>query len=184
MDEWACTERASSEIAAGELAKQIAPRGWLGVDARIRARLRRRRRDVGRCGRLEICARGGELGVDVAGGEQAVVADLDEAARQNVLEESADEFERLEAAHLPAARAKHDLAITDVEEAMVRDGDAVGVLAEIAQERARTSERGLGVDDPLLLVEDVAQARERGAVGERRCAAGEHEIATLVQLGD
>ena len=80
-------------------------------------------------------ASGNELGIDVAGGVEAEVSDLDEATWQDVEEESANEFEGCEPAGLAVAGEEDDVVVVDVTEAMVGDGDPVSVLAEIAKER-------------------------------------------------
>ena len=76
--------------------------------------MRRWWRDLGRRAGFEQRSCECELGVDVAGGEQAVVADLHEAAGPDVLEKAADEFQRFEATHVPVARSEDDLLIADL----------------------------------------------------------------------
>ena len=46
--------------------------------------------------------------------------------------------------------AKCDVAFGECDQPGVGDGDAMGVGAEIAQHMFRTTEGGLGVDDPVV----------------------------------
>jgi hypothetical protein len=50
-----------------------------------------------------------KLGVDVGGGEKAVVTDLDESSRQNVQEESAHEFHGVDRGGLAVFGAEADV---------------------------------------------------------------------------
>jgi hypothetical protein len=130
----------------------------------------------------------GELGVDVAWGEQAEVPDLHEAARQDVLEKATHEFEGGDPADVTAARAEEDLLVVDVEQTVVGDGDAMGVLAEVAEERGRAFEWGLGVYDPVLPVERVLEPSELGGLqemaGMRIAARPRDKLALLEQPGE
>src|SRR5919199_928532 len=77
----------------------------------------------------------------------------------------------------PVAGGKADAAVTHVEEPMVRDGDAMRIAADIVQDLRRAGKGRLGVDDPLVRVELIAQLgkalrEEHGAggacLGQRR----------------
>ena len=123
-----------------------------------------------------------ERGLAGGAGEQAVVADAVKALGQDVEQEAPDELVGAE---------RHDLlpfgtgaavvlvaeghpGLVEVEEAAVRDGDAVGVAGEIGQHGLRSAEGALGIDDPV----GPAQRREdrrgvrRLGRGEGRAAAG------------
>jgi len=50
-----------------------------------------------------------------------------------------------------------------VHEAAIRDGDAVGVVAEVPKDLRRAAERALGIDDPALGIEALP-APARGAI--------------------
>ncbi len=134
--------------------------------------------------------------LDVVGsnraGEQAVVADAVEAARQHVQEKAADELGGVER-HGPEPVAAFDPVVLPFEghallverdEPGVRDRDAVGVAGEIGEHGLRSGEGPLGVDDPL----GAAQRRERGVegafVGERGEIAEEGQAAGLVERGE
>jgi hypothetical protein len=122
-------------------------------------------------------------------GQQAVVADAVEAARQRVQEKAADELSgvvrhrlepvvALDAVVLPL---EGDALFIERDETRIRDGDAMGVAGEIGENGLRPGERPLGVDDPLC----AAQRREGGVegafVGKGRKVAEEDEASDCVQ---
>ena len=45
--------------------------------------------------------------------------------------------------------AKADLAVVDIEQAIVGDGDAVGISADVIEDLLRPGERALGIDHPF-----------------------------------
>ena len=75
------------------------------------------------------------------------------------------------------APAEADLTVLDGEEAVVGDGDAVGVLAEVVEDLVGAGEGGLGVDDPLGLAEGLEVAGEGVGVIERGEGVAELEPA-------
>ncbi len=83
------------------------------------------------------------------------VADADESGRQHVQQESAQELvgpQRHQTFLVfvsGIAPAESDDAIGKCDEAMVRDGDAMGVLAEVAKRMLRTAKRTFRVNHPL-----------------------------------
>ena len=107
-------------------------------------------------------------------GEQAVVADAVEALGQDVDEETADELVCCERHHLVAIGAfepivlvfEADGVFVERDQPVVGDGDAVGVAAEIGEDRFRPGEGSLGIDDPL----DLAQRQQIGREGVARGA--------------
>ena len=115
-------------------------------------------------------------------GEQPEVANAQEAAREHVQEEAAEEFVDIEGHDLHAivvgvvSPAKPDDAVLQAEEAVVGEGRAVGVPAEIREYVLGTGEGPLGVDDPLGGAEGGDEAHEGGAVGERGGAGREGEV--------
>ena len=90
--------------------------------------------------------------------EEAEVADADEAGRQEVEQETAQELfnsqghEPLLVAVSGIAPAEGDVAFRERDQPAVGDGDAMGVGAEIAQHMFRATEGPLGVDDPVMAV--------------------------------
>ena len=113
-------------------------------------------------------------------GEEAVVADAMEAARQHVQEEAADELGGVErhrldpgfAGRLAAAIVlplEGDALVVEPDQTCIRDGDAVGVARQIGEDGLGSGERPFGVDHPLA----AAQRRERGVEGASRGERGE-----------
>jgi hypothetical protein len=90
------------------------------------------------------------------------VADAHEAAGEDVEQEAAQELLGGECHHLAlvaiggVSPAEADDAVSEVDDAVVREGDAVGVAAEVLEDLFRPGEGLLGVDDPGL----VAEGRE------------------------
>jgi hypothetical protein len=91
--------------------------------------------------------------------EKSEVADADQALRQNVDQESAQELiggdrhDFLFAAVRIVFPAKRDSIIVERNQSMVGDGDAVRIASEIVQNMLGTAEGWLGIDDPVLLEE-------------------------------
>jgi hypothetical protein len=114
-------------------------------------------------------------------GEEAEMADLHEAGGQHVQQESADELLSIEV-HLllevvvaAVAITEGDTAIVEGQDAMVGDGDAVGVAAEVVEYLSRAGKGALGIDDSRLFSEGVQKVGEplRGLQGSG--GAGELE---------
>ena len=82
------------------------------------------------------------------------------------------------------APAEADLAVLDSEEAVVGDGDAVGVSAEVVEDVLGTGEGPLGVDDPLGLSERLEVAGEGSGVVERGEAVAELEPSGSERPGE
>jgi len=68
---------------------------------------------------------------------------------------------------------KGDLVPFVSDDPMVADGNAMSVTAEIAEDRRRAAEGGLGVDHPVLVTESVHQRRTLLGCGERGSRAAE-----------
>jgi len=149
--------------------------------ARLGEWLRRRRIDFDRgfgrrrCQSQEFAHSRDRLGA-VRAGEQAVVADAMEAFRQHVDEEPADELADVERHRRVSAGAfdpvvldlERNAPLVDCDQAMVRDGDAVGIPRQIGEHGSRTGERPLGVDEPALLAEWSEERRECLGIGQMR----------------
>ena len=87
-------------------------------------------------------------------GEEAVVADADEAFGEDVEQEASDELGKRQAqgSRSTAAivlEAEGGPGVIDVKQPVVRDGDAVSVTREVLQYRHRAVEGRLGIDDPV-----------------------------------
>ena len=132
---------------------------------------------------IEQAAAEGELLLAVAAGEEAEVADAVEVFGQDMEQEAADELfggegQGLEAAVMAVVPpTEADLTVLDGEEAVVGDGDAVGVAAEVVEDLVGAGEGGLGVDDPLGLAEGLEVAGEGGGVIESGQGVAELEPA-------
>ena len=132
---------------------------------------------------IEQAAAEGELLLAVAAGEEAEVADVVEVFGQDMEQEAADELfggegQGLEAAVMAVvAPAEADLTVLDGEEAVVGDGDAVGVAAEVVEDLVGAGEGALGVDDPLGLAEGLEVAGEGVGIVESGEGVAELEPA-------
>ena len=101
----------------------------------------------------------------MSAGEIAEVADADEASGQHMLAEAAQELacaERHDS--LPVAvgvvfPSKAYAATVEAEQALIADGYAVCIAAEIAQHASGLTEGRLGVDDPVVLEQHANECR-------------------------
>ncbi len=98
--------------------------------------------------------------MDIAGGQEAKVADFDEAFGQDVLQKSPDELLRCERGCLAAAGDKVDAILVHRQQPLVGDGDAMGIATQVVENLFASPKGFLGVDDPLLFVEGVSEASE------------------------
>ena len=147
-----------------------------GATARTRPRRPRRGGD-GRVGwwrrRREHRATRGEVLGATAGGEQAKVADPDEALRQDVQEKAPQEFLNLDrqGADLTAVPIvlppKLDGVLGYGDEPVVGDGDPMGVPRQVVQHVRGTPEGRFRVHDPRLLMQGPEPGSKRGVGGER-----------------
>lgn len=164
---------AVAQIEAGQREQHLAEvAGRLRWGSPLRGRLGGAGRPAGEQG-----PRGGELGVDVAGGEQAMMADLDEALGQHVQHEPPEKLVGGERDGGRTAGAEGDAALVEGDEAMVADADPVGVLAEVAEDQRVVAERRLAVHDPAEAAELVEETPEGVAVGEGRGGPVEAELS-------
>ena len=103
----------------------------------------------------------------VAVGKQSEVADLDEAGRQEMEQEAANELDRIElhdaaAVAMPGVPpAEAHLPVVEAEESSVGDGNSMRVACQILQHMFGTSERRLGVDHPLPPTQGAKQRVKR-----------------------
>ena len=124
-----------------------------------------------------------QQGGTLAVGEEAEVADADEAAWQQVQQEAAQELiggqahDALPVAVGGVSPAEADLAVGEGDQPAVGDADAVGVGAEIAQGMFRSAEGTLGVDHPVVTEEDSEPGSEAAWLSEGCEVAMELELA-------
>ena len=98
-------------------------------------------------------------------GHQPVVADLDEALRQDVADKAPNEVGQREGDRLVAAGAEGDAAFVEGVQSMIADTNAVGVAAQVLEDLIRACKRGLTVDIPAGGVE-LLDERIEGVSGE------------------
>ena len=165
---------AASRAAAQRLAGQ-----GLAAVAVVAGRLR-----LGlRLGHGEQAAAQHQLAPPVAVGEEAEMPDAVEAGRQEVEQEAPDELgggqrHRLEAVRLAVVlEAEAHAPAVEGQEALVGDGDAVRVAAEVVEHAGGPVEGRLGVDHPLAAAQGPQVAREGGRVGKVGEAAAEPQAA-------
>ena len=75
------------------------------------------------------------------------------------------------------APTKGDLAVRQCDQAMVRDGDAVSVAAEILQQVLGSAEGWFGVHDPIFAEERTQPGSEELGMSERREFSGQVQLA-------
>src|SRR5260370_30078356 len=108
-------------------------------------------------------------------GEEAVVTNAHEAARQQMEQEAAQELvdrqsqQALLVGMGGVSPAEGDVALLQADQSAVGDGDAVSVAAEIAQRVFGAAEGWLGIDDPAVAEEGSAPSGE----GSWSCKWGE-----------
>lgn len=130
---------------------------------RFSLRLRRLRRDA------EQLPAKRESVLFRAVGQKAEMADADEGGWKGVKKEPPDEFFRGQSHNIALvavatiAKSKGDVAVLDVENAVVGNGDAVGIAAEVVEDFIRPAERRLGINDPALLAKLSDQIGESGS---------------------
>ena len=129
----------------------------------------------------------------LAVGEEAEVADADEAAWHEVEQEAAEELvcrqahDALPVAVRGVSPAEADLAIREGDQPAVRDAGAMGVSAEIPESVLRAAEGPLGVDDPVVTKQDSEPGSEAAWFSKRCKVAVELELAFAecgLQAGD
>ena len=126
--------RAAAEVFTGELEDDILEVvvvvGRLGLG-------------LGRARLAEQRGGGGELVVDVGAAVEAEVPDLVEARGEDVEEEAPDELLGREGDLSAVLGAEGDGVVVEGDEAVVGDGDPVGVAAEVGEDLASLLEGGL-----------------------------------------
>jgi len=99
-----------------------------------------------------------------AAGKVTVMANTHETAGQDVKQETAEKLIRRkgqEALLVVVSRvseAKRDLVIVEGDQAVVRDSDAMGVSAEVAEYLVGSTERWLAIDHPVMAEELTEKA--------------------------
>jgi hypothetical protein len=100
-----------------------------------------------------------EVVFSVSVGQQAEVPYPDKASRQDMEEEPADKLLGLEQHDLLAVMVRiispeeGNLAVPDGEEAVIADGDSVGISTQVLQDPLGASEGRFAIDHPFFMVE-------------------------------
>ena len=140
---------------------------------------------IGLLGRREQLAHPGDVMRAGAAGQQAVVANAVEAARQHVNEEAANELGNGERHRLLAIAPlapvilpfERNGAVSERDQPAVGDGDAMGVARQIGQNGRGAAEWSLGIDDPFGLAQRREKRRECVARREIGVASNELQLA-------
>jgi hypothetical protein len=105
----------------------------------------------------ELKASESEQSSSMSTGEVAEVADADKAPGQHMLAKAAEELGTGEshdalliAVSIVFPSKAHAVTI-EAEQALIADGDPVGIAAKIAQDVSRSAKSGLGIDHPIML---------------------------------
>lgn len=110
-------------------------------------------------------------------GQQSELAEALEAARENMQQEATNELVSFEShGSLLMAMgivfpAKSNVAVFKSEQAVIGDGDAVGVAPEISQDLFWSTEGRLGIDPPLARPETGDQSLEGEWLGQAGAGA-------------
>ena len=109
----------------------------------------------------------------------------DIACRQNMEKEPADKLVGLEGHRLLTVMVgiippeEGDLAIADGEDAIITDGDPMGISAEVLKDPVGAVERWFAIDDPLVVVEGPQEGLEVFGILERAEMGGKDKITSL-----
>jgi len=110
--------------------------------------------------------------LSIAIGEKSEVPDLYKSARQYMQEKPPDELNGIQGrlfdlvAILRIAPAKADPSILQLQQSSIGYGHPVGASCQILEHMLGAAERGLGVNDPLLLAEGREEVSEVDREGE------------------
>ena len=120
-------------------------------------------------------------------GHEAEVPDADEALREHVQQEAANELlggnghRALLVAVSIIPPAERDVVAIEGEQSMIGDGDAMGIAAEVTQHLLGTAEGGLCINNPFLPEQRSQESGEALRLGQVLDRAGEGQTALPVQ---
>ena len=118
-------------------------------------------------------------------GEEAEVADADEALGEQMKEEATEKLIARDGHHFLSivvggvTPAKGNLAVRQCDQAMVGDGDAMSIAAEILQHVLGSAEGWFGVDDPVFAEERTQPGSEELGMGERCEFSGQVQLTAF-----
>jgi len=99
-------------------------------------------------------------------GEKSEGANANKTAGQHMQQKAAQELWCRERHHSFAisvgiiSPAENNLIVSESDQAMVGDGDAVGIAGEIAEDMMGTAEGWFGIDDPVLAEQGTQESAE------------------------
>lgn len=102
--------------------------------------------------------------------EQAIMPDFHESLRQDMHKEPPDKLKSGNSHNLPlvvvpvVAPLKCDLPILKIQDAVVGNGNAVSIAAEVFDNGGSGAKRRFAVDDPFFLIAGINQVQEIDAV--------------------
>ncbi len=118
-------------------------------------------------------------------GEEAEVADADEALGEQMKEEATEKLIARDGHHFLSivvggvTPAKGNLAVRQCDQAMVGDGDAMSIAAQILQHVLGSAEGWFGVDDPIFAEERTQPGSEELGMGERCEFSGQVQLTAF-----
>lgn len=121
-------------------------------------------------------------------GEEAEVANADQAGGQHVEQEAANELDRIQGHGLGAGvigvvfPVEADAAVFQSAKSVVRDGDAVSVPSQILKHAPGSTEGRLDVNHPFEVSGGFTQDLERGRLRQIAKFSGEMELAFAKSL--
>jgi hypothetical protein len=131
-----------------------------------------------------------EVVFSVSVGQQAEVPYPDKASRQDMEEEPADKLLGLEHHGLLAVMVciispeEGNLAVPDGEEAVIADGDSVGISTQVLQDPLGAIEGRFAIDHPFFMVERPDEGCEVSGILEQAELAGKDQLPALKVLLD
>jgi hypothetical protein len=121
----------------------------------------------------------------VSVGQEAKVTDPDIARRQNMKKEPSDKLVGLERHGLLAVMVgiippeEGNLAVLDGEDAVITDGDPMGISAEVLKDPLGAIEGWFAIDDPFFTVQMPPEGLEVSGVLEMAEMGGKDQIPSL-----
>jgi len=121
----------------------------------------------------------------VSVGQEAKVTYPDIARRQNMKKEPSDKLVCLERHSLLTVMVciippeEGNLAVSDGEDAVITDGDPMGISAEVLQDPLGAIEGRFAIDDPLFMLELPPEGLEVCGIFEMTEMGGKDKITSL-----
>ena len=129
-------------------------------------------------GNIEEISAAGEIILFCAAGEESGMTNPFKRGWDGMREEAVNKFiggkrhDFFLVVIAAVAVGEGDVAVGDLEDAVVSDGDAVGVAAEVIEDDLGAGESGFGIDDPILFVERTEERMKRVRVGKGDASFG------------